>query len=135
MENKCSLNSFVTGFTAGLASKDRSLLLAEELDWKIPYVFHEWNEEKLTKTINFRFNMPYYMYGKVENKHVYNSDLRNAFNNGTQRGLFVLDENLFRFTIQSSQEAELYLNSVPGDNKIWLNLAEIFLHVFPHQTR
>lgn len=125
----------MTGFTAALAVKNRSQILLDGLDWKIAYTFHQWRNNDTIEEIEFKFHFPQYDINFSTNKDVYNGDLRNAFNAGISRGLFVVNEETLLINIHSPEEARLYFNNIPGGKQIWIELAELFIGLFPHQTQ
>lgn len=130
MEKRCTLDSFVTGFIAGLASSHVRMISTEGLEWKTAYTFNEWVKNGHSENLRFTFHLPDYEIDDPSNQYVSNRDLRQAFIAAASRGLFAVNENTLHFTIENEREAGLYLDNVPGSHESWIVLAELFLKTF-----
>jgi hypothetical protein len=129
--SRITLNVFMTGLIAGLASRRVKVVTIGGPSFyaAVVKVFEELEKRaSADPTINLRFWLT------QDELHKDSPEIRDSITSAVQRRLVSLDNPTYqtmRMKIDGPEEASAYLESLPGGPDLYLELAAVFTRVYP----
>lgn len=126
---RITLNDFMTGFLAALAARRVSVVSIRDTEFYAAVVstFNELERAAEDRNLRLKFWLT------QDTTHGDAPEVREGITKAVQRDLVSLDNPTYtqmRLKITES-DAQRYLDSVPGDADLYLNLADVFMRAYP----